>query len=1819
MRSLYLSIVSVSLFLLTNNSLNAQTSVSLLWNFTGDTLGNTVSTPPSGLTVGSFGIGNNNGVLSTPKINATSASTGYTGVSGTNNIGNAAATGAYNANTSAYIQVTLTPGAAYSFSFTGISFGTRATSTGPKNYSIRTSVDNYATNVYSDTIIANSTWTLKNVAFSNAVASSVGSPITIRIYGYNGSGNASTGTINWRIDDITINGNLVTTSNPLITASSASISFGNKCINANYVDSFTVNGLNLTTANVAVAALTGYSYATTLGGTYSNTLSIPQTGGTFSQKIYVQFNPTTVSAYTGSISVSGGGASTGVNITTSGTGISTAPTITTTAATFVTSSSATLNASSITAGCGTVSSYSIEYSTTQNFVSGSGTTITGANLSNGSFSVALSSLTPSTTYYYRATTTNSNGVSTIGTELSFTTLTPAPAITVSSLTAFGSQCINTASTAQSMNITGSNLTNTNVQVGPVAGYKFSTTSNGTFSDSLVITQGGGTLTQTIYVEFLPTATSSYTLNIPVSGGGATSVSVSTTGTGIATLPTLTTSTPITIAYNGATINSSVTAMNCGGITSYGIEYGTDATLTLGTTLASSNNLSSNTYSVVLSGLSANTTYYYRAYSVTGNGTANSTILSFTTLNLPYPNNLQGTNATSSSFIASWNAVSGASDYRLDVSQSSTFTANQATLIGFSFPGSSNLPDTSITANALDSISTVGGTGVPTYAAGTARADTWNNGNGTKAWEIHFSTAGYHNIRVSSKQRSSNTGPKNFKLQYRVGATGTFSDVTGGAVVVDNTYTLGVISQLLLPLSCEDQPIVYLRWTMSSNVSVNNATVASTGASNIDDISVSGGQYSFLAGYQNKLENGLNDTLMGLSANTTYYMRIRSESSLSTSSNSPVVAVTTSCVTPTFSGNVANILCGGSNTGSINLNNSGTGTFGYSWTGPNSFTATTKDISNLEAGIYYVTVTSAACFASDSFVITTPSVLSVNSTISNSSVCSGTTVNLDATASGGTGSYSYLWFGTNNFTATSANTSLVADSLSPGFYSVTVTDSNGCTANSLVMLTNVTPSITPLASITSTATTICAGVSVTFNSTTSGGGVTPSYQWNINGTPISGETNASFTSTTLNDGDVVTLTYTTSEVCYTALTATSNSIAMTVNPIVNPLASISANSSIICPGTNVTFTSLTEGGGSAATYQWYLNGVAMIGETNTTYASSNLNNGDVVSMIMTTSVPCPTSATTTSNSITMNVGAMISPSVTIAASANTICSGNTVSFTSTITNGGNAPTYQWLLNGNAINGATNDSYSTSSVSNNDVFSLSIVSNAACLISTNATSNSQTVTVFIAQGNTVASSPLTLCPGGSVTLTAGNGSNYLWSNGATTQSITINTVGSYSVTYTDMNGCNTSAPAKNIIAKTLPALLKIKTLTTATIVCDPTTVSFAVDPSASSVYGFDFQWTKNGSPIAGATDTVFVASGVGGGNIALTISGSNCNKSSTSKPYTIKQLPIASFSASGPTTFCSGGSVTLNAPVISGYTYTWLKDGVSIGAGNTKVVKLAGNYTAIAKFNNCVDTAMPTMPVIVNALPVAVINSTSPLTFCAGDSALLVAAPTGTGYSYQWINGTISTTNSSSTYEAKIAGTYKVSITDNNGCISKASTTSVKIKVNPLPVATIAASGSLTISATGNVKLNASPTSGVTYQWYKDGVAITGATIKTYTATTSGDYVVAVNKLGCIGFSAPTTVIQTGIKEETGTTSDNSFEIIAYPNPVQDIVNITINTNGVQAEGSIEVMNNLGQIVTQKSISSTSVCTLSTTNWASGVYFIRYKDESGRQGTLKITKQ
>jgi hypothetical protein len=225
------------------------TSGIITWNFATAAPSSNTST---GITVSNVSQVNNNG-LST-LISSTSPST-YSGASGTFNAGAAAFTGALTTG-STYFEFTLTPQFGFNAVLTALSFGSRSTNTGPQAYTLRSSADGYVSNVASGTFSNNSVWVLHTPTI--VTTSSVNAPITFRLYGSNGTGNAGLGSVNWRIDDLKLTVSAVPVA-PLSSAATATTCTGETF---SYTPTSVYAGATITWTRAAVAGISNAAVTT---------------------------------------------------------------------------------------------------------------------------------------------------------------------------------------------------------------------------------------------------------------------------------------------------------------------------------------------------------------------------------------------------------------------------------------------------------------------------------------------------------------------------------------------------------------------------------------------------------------------------------------------------------------------------------------------------------------------------------------------------------------------------------------------------------------------------------------------------------------------------------------------------------------------------------------------------------------------------------------------------------------------------------------------------------------------------------------------------------------------------------------------------------------------------------------------------------------------------------------------------------------------------------------------------------------------------------------------------------------------------------------------------------------------------------------------------------------------------------------------------------------------------------------------------------------------------------------------------------------------
>jgi trimeric autotransporter adhesin len=213
-----------------------------------------------------------------------------------------------------------------------------------------------------------------------------------------------------------------------LTLTSSLPDFGAVCINTEAgPNSFTIDGTDLDGSNISLAALSGFTYAETVGGTYTSTLNFSYTAPGFTNKqIFVKFNPTTVQSYNGNISLTGGNIASPFNIVAVGNGVNTLPAVTTNASLSVSPTTGTPAATITVTGCAAITQYGIEYSTTTGFPDGTGIKVPASNLNTGNFSVVITNLAPNTRYYYKGYVI-ANSVATYGLQQAFTCTTlPVP-------------------------------------------------------------------------------------------------------------------------------------------------------------------------------------------------------------------------------------------------------------------------------------------------------------------------------------------------------------------------------------------------------------------------------------------------------------------------------------------------------------------------------------------------------------------------------------------------------------------------------------------------------------------------------------------------------------------------------------------------------------------------------------------------------------------------------------------------------------------------------------------------------------------------------------------------------------------------------------------------------------------------------------------------------------------------------------------------------------------------------------------------------------------------------------------------------------------------------------------------------------------------------------------------------------------------------------------------------------------------------------------------------------------------------------------------
>ncbi|MBV9185766.1 MAG: hypothetical protein JO093_09085 [Acidobacteria bacterium] len=661
--------------------------------------------------------------------------------------------------------------------------------------------------------------------------------------------------------------------------------------------------------------------------------------------------------------------------------------------------------------------------------------------------------------------------------------------------------------------------------------------------------------------------------------------------------------------------------------------------------------------------------------------------------------------------------------------------------------------------------------------------------------------------------------------------------------------------------------------------------------------------------------------------------------------------------------------------------------------------TTRAISVTQPGAYHVAITTGGCSATSNDVTVTRR--TIGAITGGGTFCPGGSVALTAPAGS-----SYAW-------STGATTQSITVSAA-GDYSVTVTDATGCAMTPPPA--TVTAS-TLAVSVSQSATSICEGQTSTLTANTTGGTGSYSYQWFDGSDSIQGATSASYSASA---SGAYSVAVTDASACST----TSQPVSVMVNPL--PDASISAQSNA-CAGTTYAATSTA----GAASYQWTIaNGTIVDGQgTNAIHYTSGPSGSVTLTLAVATAQGC---ADTKSRTIPIaNVQASITPAGPL-----TICPGGSVTLTA---NAG--ASYLWSNNATA---------QSITVSQAGAYSVQVFDANGC----SAQSQSVSVAVASPSATITPSGPTNFCAGGSVTLSAPAGyASYAWSNGASTQSITVNQSNTYSVTVSDANGC-TASSSTSVTVNPLPQVA----FSTPAAICGTSETAQEVQPLGT---GLTYNWSiTNGAVTQNAGHRVYFTASTGASQVVLTVTITDANGCSNSGSITlpVHTPPSAAITPSGPATFCAGESVTLTAPAGMS-SYAW-----STGATTQSItVSATGSYSVTVTDANFCSTQSSPFAVTVNPLPAPAISASGGTTFCAGGSVTLTATA---GYSsYLWNTGatTQSITVSSS-------NNYSVTVRDGNNCSGTSAPTAVSVR--PVPTATV--SGSAAICPGGSATITAALT-------------------------------------------------------------------------------------------------------------------------------------------------
>ncbi len=862
------------------------------------------------------------------------------------------------------------------------------------------------------------------------------------------------------------------------------------------------------------------------------------------------------------------------------------------------------------------------------------------------------------------------------------------------------------------------------------------------------------------------------------------------------------------------------------------------------------------------------------------------------------------------------------------------------------------------------------------------------------------------------------------------------------------------------------------------------------------------------------------------------------------------AIVSSSISSLYNGfNVSTV---GATDGSINVTvTGGSGVYTYLWSGPNVFSATSQDISNVPAGAYSLTINDGLCSPVVlNFTLTSPLPLIIQEDLSAhlDVKCfenSTGVIKVDITQQS-VGPYDYVLTlqggGTINTITNSVAINQIFSSLAAGIYDVKVTDANGSVKTILGIVITEPFGIT--ASTTQTNVSCAGGATGSATVTASGGNGTLTYSWNT--IPIQ----TSATATGLIAG-TYTVTITDGNSCSIPKQVT----ILEPNAIVTSIAS---QTNVLCFGDSTGVATISVSGGTGIkTYSWDTmpvqttataaglaagsytltvtdangcqknqtviitqpSGVLSSSISSSTNVSCFGGNDGVATATVVggtapysyswNTVPTQTLATATglkagnytvlisdSNGCTTSTAITITQPVgmtaSITAQTNVFCSGNsTGSATVTATDGTPPYSYSW----NTLPVQTSDVAVNLPKGN---YTVTITDAKGC-----TTTRQATITEPNGIVTAIASQTNVNCFGnntGAVSISASGGAvtlNYSWDTSPiqTTPSLTGLIAGTYNLTVTDANNCK----KVQTVTITEPNDILITTVLEKDITCFNAADGAINITISGGTLNYTFAWTKDGTAFANTEDISNLSPGI---YVVSVSDAKNCGPKTAT--FTITEPPILAITlVSQANILCFGDatgvinvSVTGGTTAISGYQFIWTGPNGFSSSNQNLTTLFAGTYDLIVTDNSgCFKTLSVTLT---QPAAISISATTTPIICYGGNDASITLNITGgiTPYTIGWSN------LGSGTFQDNLSsGNYLVTVTDANNCIQK-----LNVNIPEPPIFTVnpvvkniscfgANNGSIALNFVGGV-------APITLNW-NDG-AVTGTTRNnlksgTYTVT------------------------------------------------------------------------------------------------------------------------